>query len=181
MVKNRKLSVEELNRVSVTEYKGVTKMPVVVILDNVRSLNNIGSIFRTSDALGIMKICLCGISATPPHPEIHRTALGAEDSVEWAYFEKTEDAFLQLKNDGYSIFSLEQTTDSIDLRKFAPEKGAKYAFVFGNELKGVSQTVIDQCDGSLEIPQFGTKHSFNVSVTAGIVLWDFFTKFDSKQ
>ncbi|MDX9846517.1 MAG: RNA methyltransferase [Tenuifilaceae bacterium] len=179
MVKNRKLSVEELNRVSVTEYKGAVKMPVVVILDNVRSLNNIGSIFRTSDALGIMKIYLCGISATPPHPDIHRTALGAEDSVEWAYYENTEDAFLHLKNDGYSVFSLEQTTDSIDLRKFIPQKGAKYAFVFGNELKGVSQTVIDQCDGAIEIPQFGTKHSFNVSVTAGIVLWDFFTKLDS--
>ncbi len=180
MAKNRKLSVEELNRVSVAEFKGAAKMPVAVILDNVRSLNNIGSIFRTCDALGITRIYLCGISATPPHPEIHRTALGAEEAVEWLYFESTEDAIYQLKNDGYSIFALEQTTQSIDLRMFAPQKREKYAFVFGNELKGVSQSVIDHCDGSIEIPQFGTKHSFNVSVTTGIVLWDFFTKHDSQ-
>jgi tRNA G18 (ribose-2'-O)-methylase SpoU len=176
MAKHRKLSVEELNRISVKEFKSVVKLPVTVVLDNVRSLNNIGSIFRTSDALRVEQILLCGISATPPHPEIHRTALGAEDSVEWIYFDNPIEALDYLKFRNYQTFALEQTTQSIDLRDFKPNSKEKYAFIFGNELRGVSQSAIDICDGSIEIPQFGTKHSFNVSVTAGIVLWDFFTK-----
>jgi 23S rRNA (guanosine2251-2'-O)-methyltransferase len=181
MSKNRKLKVDELKRISVNEFKSAPKLPILMILDNVRSLNNIGSIFRTSDALNVEKIILCGISATPPHPEIHKTALGAEDTVMWEYIEKTEDAIIRIKHQGYKTFALEQTSESVDIRNFSLESGGKYAFVFGNELKGVKQTAIDLCDGSIEIPQFGTKHSFNVSVTAGIVLWDFFVKHSNLQ
>ncbi len=176
MAKARKLNVEELNRKTIGEFKETKKFPVTVILDNVRSLNNIGSIFRTSDALNVEEIILCGISATPPHPEIHKTALGAEESMQWRYVSETSEAINELQNKGYQVFALEQTTHSIDIRMFVPQPGNKYAFIFGNELKGVNQVAIDQCDGTIEIPQFGTKHSFNVSVTAGIVLWDFFIK-----
>ncbi len=176
MSKWRKLSIQELNRKSVDEYKDSSKLPLTIILDNVRSLNNIGSIFRTCDALNIKQLFLCGISATPPSPEIHKTALGAEDSVIWFYFERTHDAIVRLKEDGYTILALEQTEESISLLNYSPDLERKYALVFGNELKGVSQEVIDLCDGTLEIPQFGTKHSFNVAVTAGIVIWDFFSK-----
>lgn len=179
MTNDRKLNIEELNRKSVSEFKKSSKFPIVVVLDNVRSLNNIGSIFRTCDALNVERIVLCGISATPPHPEIHKTALGAEKSVDWLYVESAVESIERLKNDGYSVYALEQTTNSIDLRSFVPTPHSRYAFVFGNELKGVSQDVINSCNGSIEVPQFGTKHSFNVSVTAGIVIWDFFVKFNA--
>jgi tRNA G18 (ribose-2'-O)-methylase SpoU len=180
MAKARKLKIEELYRKSIEEFKNSSKFPVVVVLDNVRSLNNIGSIFRTCDALNVEKIVLCGISATPPNTEIHKTALGAEDSMQWDYYEKAEEAIRILTEQGYQIYALEQTTDSVDIREFEISTNKKYAFVFGNELKGVAQGVIDGCKGAIEIPQFGTKHSFNVSVTAGIVIWDFFVKFTSK-
>ncbi len=166
----------ELNRISPEEFKHTEKIPLIIVLDNVRSLNNIGSIFRTCDALGVEAIYLCGISATPPHAEIHKTALGAEESVIWKYFDDATKALNALKDNGYCIYALEQTTSSIDLRDFKPEAKGKYALVFGNELKGVSQQSLDLCDGTIEIPQFGTKHSFNVAVTAGITIWDFFTK-----
>lgn len=168
----RKLKNSELDRLSVEEYKEVEKTPITVVLDNIRSCNNIGSVFRTSDALLIEKVVLCGITATPPNTEIHKTALDAEKSVPWEYFEKTEDAINQLKEVGYSIFAVEQVENSAMLPDFTPEKGKKYALIFGNEVKGVQQSVVNLCDGAIEIPQYGTKHSFNVSVSAGIVLWD---------
>ncbi|MGV8827531.1 MAG: RNA methyltransferase [Breznakibacter sp.] len=170
----RKLSMEELNRLTPEAYKETNKLPVTIVLDNVRSLNNVGSIFRTADALLIEEIILTGITATPPHKEIHKTALGAEDTVAWRYFENTLDAIAALKEQGYTICSLEQVTNSVSLVDFKPEGQARYALVFGNEVKGVQQEVIQQSDLCLEIPQFGTKHSFNVSVTAGIVMWEFF-------
>ena len=170
----RKLSMEELNRLTPEAYKETNKLPVTIVLDNVRSLNNVGSIFRTADALLIEEIILTGITATPPHKEIHKTALGAEDNVAWRYFENTLDAIAALKEQGYTICSLEQVTNSVSLIDFKPEGQARYALVFGNEVKGVQQEVIQQSDLCLEIPQFGTKHSFNVSVTAGIVMWEFF-------
>ena len=172
----RKLRNNELNRLSVDEYKSISKTPLVVILDNIRSCNNIGSLFRTSDALLIEKLYLCGITATPPNAEIHKTALDAEKSVEWEYFEKTEEAIAQLQNNGYKVFAIEQVENSIMLPDFLPGEGEKVAVVFGNEVKGVQQKVVNICNGSIEIPQFGTKHSFNVSVSAGIVLWDLFQK-----
>ncbi|NOU16715.1 MAG: RNA methyltransferase [Bacteroidales bacterium] len=176
MTDKRKLDNKELNRKSLDEFKSSSKTPIIVVLDNIRSLNNIGSVFRTSDALLVEKIVLCGISGTPPHKEIHKTALGAEESVEWEYFETTVDAVIKLKKDGYKIISLEQTSDSIDLIKYQPEQGARYALVFGNELRGVEQNVVNISDECIEIPQFGTKHSFNIAISAGIVLWDFYTK-----
>jgi rRNA methylases len=172
----RKLSTTELDRKSVDEFKSSDKTPIVVVLDNVRSLNNIGSVFRTADAFLLESVYLCGISATPPHKEIHKTALGAEDTVQWRYFEDTLDACAALKNEGYVLLSVEQTEGSILLQNFPVEPGKKYALIFGNEVKGVQQTIINQCDGCVEIPQFGTKHSFNVSVSAGIVLWEFYRK-----
>lgn len=172
----RKLRNIELNRLSVDEYKHTEKTPLVVVLDNIRSCNNIGSVFRTSDALLVDKIYLCGITATPPNKEIHKTALDAEKSVEWKYFENTEDAVKELQKEGYNVYSIEQVENSIMLPDFKPEVKEKTAIVFGNEVKGVKQTVVDICDGSIEIPQYGTKHSFNISVSAGIVLWDLFQK-----
>jgi len=172
----RKLKNSELNRLTTDEYKKSAKTPVTVILDNIRSCNNIGSVFRTSDALLIEKICLCGITATPPNKEIHKTALDAEKSVEWEYFEKTENAVKQLQETGYKVYAVEQVEKSISLPDFQPEKNEKLALVFGNEVKGVQQKVVNLCNGSLEIPQYGTKHSFNISVSAGIVLWDIFQK-----
>lgn len=172
----RKLKINELNRLSTDEYKQTSKAPLVVVLDNVRSCNNIGSVFRTSDALLVEKIYLCGITATPPNKEIHKTALDAEKSVDWAYFEKTEDAVKQLKQDGYKVYAVEQVENSIPLPDFQPAEHEKTALVFGNEVKGVQQKVVNLCDGAIEIPQYGTKHSFNVSVSAGIVLWDVFQK-----
>ena len=172
----RKLRNSELNRISAEEYKIAQKTPLVVILDNIRSCNNIGSVFRTSDALLIEKIYLCGITATPPNKDIHKTALDAEKSVDWEYLENTEDAVSKLKNEGYKVYAIEQVENSILLPDFKPAENEKVAIVFGNEVKGVKQMVVDICDGSIEIPQFGTKHSFNISVSAGIVLWDIFQK-----
>ncbi len=172
----RKLKINELNRLSTGEYKNSEKTPMVVVLDNIRSCNNIGSVFRTSDALLVEKIYLCGITATPPNKEIHKTALDAEKSVDWEYFEKTEDAVIKLQQEGYKVYAVEQVEKSISLPDFQPRKNEKPALVFGNEVKGVQQKVVNLCDGAIEIPQYGTKHSFNVSVSAGIVLWDVFQK-----
>jgi len=168
----RKLKNSELDRLSVDEYKETEKTPITVVLDNIRSCNNIGSVFRTSDALLIEKVILCGITATPPNKDIHKTALDAEKSVPWEYFEETEIAVLQLKDAGYKVFAVEQVVNSIMLPDFTPEKNQKLALIFGNEVKGVQQSVVNCCDGAIEIPQYGTKHSFNISVSAGIVLWD---------
>jgi tRNA G18 (ribose-2'-O)-methylase SpoU len=172
----RKLKVTELNRLSVTEYKESRKLPLVVVLDNVRSLYNVGAVFRTSDAFRVEAIYLCGITARPPHVEIHKTALGAEYSVDWRYFEHTEEAVKTLKQNEYILCAVEQVSGSIMLNEWLPEKGKQYAVVFGNEVKGVMQQVVDNCNVCLEIPQYGTKHSLNVSVSVGIVIWDMFTK-----
>lgn len=175
---NPKITNDELGRKSVSEFKAGEKSSVVVVLDNVRSLHNVGSVFRTTDAFAIKELLLCGITGTPPHREINKTALGATDSVDWKYIEQTEDAIQQLKKDGFKIYAIEQTKNSISLDQFSPPQ-SKIALIFGHEVKGVQQKVIDLCDDSIEIPQMGTKHSFNVSVSAGIVLWDIITK--SKQ
>ncbi len=172
----RKLRNNELNRLSVDEFKHTEKIPLIVVLDNIRSCNNIGSVFRTCDALLVEKILLCGITATPPNKEIHKTALDAENSVGWKYYEKTENAIAELKNNGFKVYAIEQVENSILLPGFHPKQGEKIAVIFGNEVKGVQQKVVNICDGSIEIPQFGTKHSFNISVSAGIVLWDLFQK-----
>ncbi len=172
----RKLKNIELNRISVDEFKQTKKTPLVVVLDNIRSCNNIGSVFRTSDALLVEKIFLCGITATPPNNEIRKTALDAEKSVDWEYLENTEDAVATLQKKGYKVYAIEQVENSISLPDFQPKKNEKIAIVFGNEVKGVKQSVVNICDGSIEIPQFGTKHSFNISVSAGIVIWDLFQK-----
>ena len=175
----RKLKNSELDRLSVDEYKEIVKTPITVVLDNIRSCNNIGSVFRTSDALLIENVVLCGITATPPNKDIHKTALDAEKSVPWEYFEETEIAVQQLKESGYLVFAVEQVENSISLPDFSPEKDQKLALVFGNEVKGVQQSVVNSCDGAIEIPQYGTKHSFNISVSAGIVLWDLVYKLRS--
>ncbi|MGE5394899.1 MAG: RNA methyltransferase [Candidatus Saccharibacteria bacterium] len=175
----RKLKNSELDRLSVEEYKEVAKTPITVVLDNIRSCNNIGSVFRTSDALLIEKVVLCGITATPPNKDIHKTALDAEKSVPWEYSEETEDAVNKLKEAGYRVYAVEQVENSISLPEFIPQKDQKLALVFGNEVKGVQQSVVDICDGAIEIPQYGTKHSFNISVSAGIVLWDLVYKLRS--
>jgi tRNA G18 (ribose-2'-O)-methylase SpoU len=167
----RKLKITELKRLNPEDFKQAEKMPLIVVLDNVRSLHNVGSVFRTSDAFLIEAIYLCGITATPPHAEIHKTALGAENTVEWRYFEHTLDAVRQLKQKNYRILAVEQAENSIPLEKFRLEN-QRYAVIFGNEVKGIDQTIMDQCDSCIEIPQFGTKHSLNVSVAAGIVLWE---------
>lgn len=177
----RKLKLDELNRPTVAEFKGQLKLPVVVVLDNVRSMHNIGSIFRTSDAFAVEQICLCGISAQPPHREIEKTALGATQSVDWAYYGEVEEAVEQLKNNGYIVIAIEQAENSTMLNKFTPAEGEKYALVFGNEVNGVSDDVMAKADDCIEIPQFGTKHSFNIVVSAGIVLWDFFAKLNLKN
>lgn len=175
-MKRRKLKLEELNRLSVEAYQEAAKIPLVVVLDNVRSQHNIGSVFRTSDAFRVTEILLCGITATPPNVEIHKTALGAEDAVSWRYFEETQEALQALKKDGYTVFSIEQAENSISLETITLEKERKYAVIFGHEVHGVQQAIVDAADGCIEIPQYGTKHSLNVSVTAGIVIWDFFRK-----
>lgn len=172
----RKLKNSELNRLSVDEFKNSEKTPIVVVLDNIRSLNNIGSVFRTSDAFVIEKIILCGITATPPHRDIQKTALGATESVDWKYYEHIPDAILELKEKNYKIISIEQVNNSISLERFAVLPGEKYAVVFGNEIKGVQQEIINMSNYCIEIPQFGTKHSFNISVSAGIVLWELYRK-----
>ncbi|MEY5068143.1 MAG: hypothetical protein RLZ47_5 [Bacteroidota bacterium] len=171
-----KLKLEELNRVSVEEFKEQEKLPVVVVLDEVRSMHNVGSIFRTSDGFAVEAIYLCGITGQPPHREIEKTALGATHSVDWTYFPSTLDAIFELKKRGYQIIAIEQASESISLHEFIPQAGKKYALIFGNEVNGVNETVMQEIDACIEIPQFGTKHSFNVVVSAGIVLWDFFAK-----
>jgi 23S rRNA (guanosine2251-2'-O)-methyltransferase len=175
----KKLLNEELNRKTVEEFKMAGKYPVVVVLDNVRSLNNIGSVFRTCDAFLLEGIFLCGITATPPHREISKTALGATESVNWQYFQNTLDAITCLRNQGYQIYAVEQTVNSTFLQEFSISGEKKYALIFGHEIKGVDQEVVDLCDGSIEIPQHGTKHSINVAVSAGIVLWEFFRYYQS--
>jgi tRNA G18 (ribose-2'-O)-methylase SpoU len=177
-MKKRKNS--ELQRLSIDEFKKSEKIPLVVVLDNVRSSNNVGSIFRTSDALLVNKIFLCGITAQPPNKEIHKTALGAENSVDWEYYKTTIEAIELLKKDGYTIIGIEQVENSISLPDYSPNK-EKLALVLGNEVKGVQQSIIDICDSNIEIPQYGTKHSFNISVSAGIVLWDISNKLSKKQ
>ena len=162
-----------MQRLSVEEFREAEKLPLVVVLDDVRSMHNVGSVFRTGDAFRIERVCLCGITSTPPMTEIHKTALGAEDSVDWQYYKTTLEAIEALKAEGYEILSIEQAHGSTMLQDFIPLFGKKYAVVFGNEVKGVHQEVVDASDGCLEIPQFGTKHSLNVSVTAGIIIWHF--------
>lgn len=169
----RKLNITELNRINKEEFKKSEKLPLIIILDNVRSLHNVGSVFRSSDAFRVESIYLCGITATPPQAEIHKTALGAEDTVDWKYYEKTQNAVIELKEEGVEVLAIEQVEGSIMLQNFVPQPNKKYAIVFGNEVKGVQQEVVDMCDNCIEIPQFGTKHSLNVSVTAGILIWDF--------
>ena len=172
----RKLKLDELNRATIDEFKAQHKLPVAVVLDNVRSMHNIGSIFRTSDGFAVEQICLCGITAQPPHREIEKTALGATQSVKWAYFDTPLPAVEKLRTDGYKIIAIEQAENSIMLNTFTPAANEKYALIFGNEVNGVSDEVMQQIDACIEIPQFGTKHSFNVVVSAGIVLWDFYSK-----
>ena len=166
-----KLSMQQLGRISVDEYKSSEKAPLIIIADNVRSMHNVGSIFRTSDAFLVEKIYLCGITPTPPHREIQKTALGATESVDWQYAENTLEVVNQLKKEGWTILALEQTTNSVMLDELKVEKGEKIAIVLGNEVEGVNQEVINLCHKAVEIPQFGTKHSFNVSVSCGIMLW----------
>ena len=170
----RKLKITELNRISTEEFKEAKKLPVIVVVDNVRSQYNVGSVFRTSDAFRVEAIYLCGISATPPHQEIHKTALGAEDTVDWKYFKDTTVAINELKAAGYFIYSIEQVEGSVMLENLQLDATKKYAVVLGNEVKGVQQEVVNLSDDCIEIPQYGTKHSLNVSTTAGIVIWDFF-------
>ncbi|PWJ36046.1 RNA methyltransferase [Sediminitomix flava] len=169
----RKLEMHELGRKSAEEFKETKKNPVVVILDNVRSMNNVGSAFRTSDAFAIEKLYLCGITARPPHRDIQKTALGAQDTVTWEHFEETTQAIEKLKEEGYTIVCVEQVTDSVMLNDFEPDFDKKYAFIFGHEAFGVDEKVVECSDMALEIPQFGTKHSLNISVTMGVVLWHY--------
>ena len=168
--------MEELNRASVEEFKEQEKLPIVLVLDNVRSLHNVGSAFRTADAFAVRKIYLCGITGTPPHKEINKTALGATESVNWEHFTNTTDLVQQLKSDEYQIIAIEQADRSVSLADFTPATGQKYALIFGNEVFGVEDEVMQQADTVIEIPQFGTKHSLNISVAVGVVVWDFLSK-----
>lgn len=165
-----------MGRMGREEFLSSCKLPLTVVLDNVRSLHNVGSVFRTGDAFRVERIILCGITATPPSAEIHKTALGAEDVVPWHYYENTMDAVAMLKEQGYEVYSIEQCTGSIALQDFTARESERYAVIMGNEVKGVQQQVVDACDGAIEIPQFGTKHSLNVSVTTGMVIWEFAKK-----
>jgi len=173
----RKLSMDELNRVSVEKFNQLEKLPVICVLDNIRSQHNIGSIFRTSDAFRIKELYLCGITATPPNREINKSALGATESVTWQYFSETNEAIEKLKQAGYKIIAIEQAMESLDLEDYIPDVSENIALVFGNEVNGVSEEVMEMVDACIEIPQFGTKHSFNVSVTAAIVLYQIYTKY----
>jgi len=168
----RKLSMDELGRKTVEEFKQAEKTGIIAILDNIRSMHNVGSVFRTADAFLIEAICLCGYTPQPPHRDIHKTALGATETVDWLYYNNTVDAVNDLKLRGYTVYGIEQTVDSISLEKFTLADGQKLAIVFGNEVEGVNADVLKLCDGSIEIPQFGMKHSLNISVAAGIVLWE---------
>lgn len=169
-----------MQRLSVDEFHEAPKMPLIVVLDDVRSLHNVGSVFRSADAFRVEAVYLCGITATPPHPEIHKTALGGEDSVAWRYFPTATEAVESLHNDGFFVYSIEQVDGSTKLQNLQLDTDKRYAVVLGNEVKGVHQEVVDMSDGCLEIPQFGTKHSLNVSVTAGMVIWEVAKKFLSK-
>jgi tRNA G18 (ribose-2'-O)-methylase SpoU len=175
----RKLKNNELSRLSVDEFKQSKKTPLIIVLDNIRSLNNIGSVFRTSDAFLIEKIYLCGITAKPPHKDIHKTALGSTDTVAWEYVENTLELLKKLKAENVQIISIEQAENATMLHDFKPEPDTTYAIVFGNEVKGVQQDVVDVSDVVIEIPQYGTKHSLNISVSAGVVVWDLFNKITS--
>lgn len=168
----RKLQTRELGRKSIEQFRKSEKSPFVIVLDNVRSHNNVGSVFRTADAFLTRRIYLCGITARPPHRDIQKTALGATESVEWVYFERTFDAVSELKDEGYIIIGIEQAEGSVELQEFVLEQGKRYALLFGHEVNGVSQDILDLCDHCVEIPQFGTKHSFNIAVSTGIVLWE---------
>lgn len=170
----RKILNSELGRASQSQYEAMDKLPVVIVLDNVRSGNNIGSFFRTADAFGLQEIILCGICACPPSRDIHKTALGAESTVKWSYCESTVDAIERLKGEGYTTLSIEQVEGATMLNKLELDTQKRYAIVFGNEVEGVSQQAVDACHGAIEIPQVGTKHSINVSVCGGVVLWEFF-------
>lgn len=172
----RKLKNNELDRLSVDAFKEAKKTPIIIILDNIRSLNNVGSVFRTSDAFLIEKIYLCGITATPPHKDIHKTALGSTDTVDWEHVKDTLTLIEKLKMEGVKICSIEQAENTTMLNNFTPEPNTKYALVFGNEVKGVTQDVVSASDYVIEIPQFGTKHSLNISVSCGVVIWDIFSK-----
>ena len=172
----RKLKNEELIRKTVSDYKQAEKTPLILILDNIRSLNNIGSVFRTADAFLIEKIYLCGITATPPHKDIHKTALGATENVAWEYVENTLDIVQKLQKEKVSVWAIEQTEKAVLLDVFQPEKNSKHAFILGNEVRGVAQEVVNACGQVIEIPQFGTKHSLNISLATGVVVWDYFTK-----
>lgn len=174
----QKLSLEELNRVDIETYKKKNKISITLVLDSVRSMNNVGSAFRTADCFSIEKVILCGITAKPPHREIERTALGATESVDWIHMEKTEQAVLELKKQGYKIVAVEQADKSIFLQDYCAVADQKYALIFGNEVHGVSNEVMELVDSCIEIPQFGTKHSFNISVSIGIILWDFVKKLE---
>ena len=176
----RKILNHELGRPSIEEFATQSKMPVVVVLDNIRSLQNVGSFFRTSDAFAVESIALCGITATPPNRDIHKTALGAELTVDWSYYKTTKECATELIERGYKLLSIEQVEDSVMLNDFKVAHDERYALIFGNEVMGVDQEVVDMCHGAIEIPQVGTKHSVNVSVAAGVVLWDFFCQFKTK-
>ena len=173
-----KKTIWDLHRVDVEHFRRQPKIRLTVVLDNVRSLNNIGAIFRTCDAFAVERIALCGITACPPAPEIHKTALGAEESVDWVYFSSTEECVESLQHEGYTLCCLEQVKGSIELQDFLPQRGRRYALVLGHEVNGVAQNIVNQCDICLEIPQRGTKHSLNVSVSGGIAIWHFFTHLD---
>ncbi len=177
----KKLKLEELGRISVNQFKEAEKIPICIILDNVRSLHNVGSAFRTADAFRVEKIYLTGITGTPPHREIHKTALGATESVDWEYVEKTEILVRQLKDKGYKIVVIEQTNASVPLQTFTPARNAKLSLIFGNEINGVTEEAIELADVALEIPQSGTKHSLNISVCIGIVVWDIYQKLVQNQ
>lgn len=168
----KKLKLEELGRMDIAAFKAASKTPIIIVLDNIRSMNNIGSVFRSADAFAVEAIYLCGITAQPPHREIEKTALGATDSVQWKYFENTLAAIADLKAKAYHICAIEQVANSVSLAQLSIDKELKYALIFGNEVMGVEQQAINQSDTCIEIPQFGTKHSFNIAVTAGIVLWE---------
>jgi tRNA G18 (ribose-2'-O)-methylase SpoU len=176
----RKLKNSELDRLSIDDFKQVKKTPIIVVLDNIRSLNNIGSVFRTCDAFLIEKIYLCGITATPPHKDIHKTALGSTETVDWEYVENIMDLVQRLKSENIKVLSIEQAEHATMLNGFQPEDNTSYALVFGNEVKGVKQEVVSASDMVLEIPQFGTKHSLNISVSVGVVIWDVFAKLKGK-
>jgi tRNA G18 (ribose-2'-O)-methylase SpoU len=170
----RKLKLKELNRIGIEQFKTQDKLPIVLVLDNIRSAMNIGSFFRTADAFAIEKICICGISATPPHKEINKTAIGATDSMTWEYKKTTRKCIEELVTQGYTITGIEQTDKSISLQNLKPSKDKKHALIFGNEVNGISDNILDLLDNAVEIPQFGTKHSFNVAVSGGIVLWHYY-------